>query len=526
MKRRAVQIPITTVTLLEDRGQVVRRETVHLETADERLTVERIAPVAADKTLSVTVIGSDSETVRVIDARIRRRAVVRVGDDPASESDLDAKRVALEQKLEALDAKIAEHRASIDVITRQATALNQAAVLALTELSQDVAWGDEIDPAWATRLEDSAAIERGLQDDLVTAERTAKQLEDDRARLATRIAALDRPDTEHRADLEIDFAGPAGAACELRIDYVVPGALWRPWHTARLDDGEGEAVEVSTDACVWQNTGEDWRGVKLLFSTKRASLGAQPPRLESDIVSAARRSDAVVVQTREQDIEVAGLGGGGTELASTLPGIDDGGEVVTLSAPESATIPSDGRPHRVPLATFTSEAKVERIAYPELSSAVVLKSTQQNRGSIPLLAGPVDLVRTSGLCGRTSILFIAPGERFELCWGPDADLRISREVEVVEEKSRLLSAWTDRETRICVRVSNLGAAQHRIAVTERIPVSEIEKVKIEVDPAKVTDRIQPDRHGFLCWTVELAAFGHHRLEATYLLKKHDDIAGI
>src|SRR5690606_7840419 len=157
---------------------------------------------------------------------------------------------------------------------------------------------------------------------------------------------------------------------------------------------------------------------------------------------------------------------------------------------------------------------------------VLRKSSQENRGAAPLLAGPVDLVRSSGLVGRTQLLYVAPGERFELGWGPEPDLRVSREVDLIEERSRMLSSWTDRMTRIRVRLSNLGAARRRVAVTERVPVSEIEKVKIEVDPARVTDRARPDQNGFLRWTVELEPHGHRQLDAVYVLRSHEDVVGL
>jgi len=56
------------------------------------------------------------------------------------------------------------------------------------------------------------------------------------------------------------------------------------------------------------------------------------------------------------------------------------------------------------------------------------------------LAGPVDLIRENGFVGRTSVLFIAAGERFELGWGPDAELRVKRHSESKQEKSRRLSS--------------------------------------------------------------------------------------
>ena len=544
--RRAIDLPIASVTLLEDRAHVVRRGSLSLATADERVQVERVAPVIADKTVAVTVVEGPA---RVVDARVRRRALVRLrdGDRVAEEDQLGAERARLERESDDLAAERERLQAEHDLLARQIAALDQVASLSLADLADDAAWGDELGPDAADRLAALAGDERALVTEMVERARDLDELDRKLQRLSVRIAAIDRPDTEERADLEIDLAGPAGTLCELRVDYVVPGACWRPWHTARLEEAPGvtprdpssssggdrsrtdATVELATDACVWQNTGEDWRNVELMLSTERASLGAEPPRLASDVLRATRKSEHLVVQTREQDIDTAGLGGGGqsgARAAAELPGIDDGGEVIALRAPERATVPSDGRPYRVRLTSFTAEAEIQLVAFPELAPVVLLKSTQQNRGAEPLLAGPVDLVRSSGLVGRTSILFVAPGERFDLGWGPEADLRLSREVDILEEKSRILSSWIERDTRVRVRLSNLGTAARKLVVTERVPVSEIEKVKIEVDPSRTTSKQRPDEHGFVRWTVDLSAFGHQELELTYQLKKHEDVHGI
>ena len=70
MARRAIQLPIASVTLLEDRAHVVRRGSLSLAAADDRVQIERVAPVIADKTVAVTVIEGQ---VKVVDARVRRR---------------------------------------------------------------------------------------------------------------------------------------------------------------------------------------------------------------------------------------------------------------------------------------------------------------------------------------------------------------------------------------------------------------------------------------------------------------------
>ncbi len=528
---RAIDVPVVTVTLLEDRAHVVRRGSLALASAVERIRVERVAPVASDRTLAVALV--EGSGVSVVDARIRRRAVVRLRDGDASASDVRPEREALERERDELLQKMADLRAEREGAGRQAAALDRAAALAMGELAEDVSWGAPVDDGWGARLDELAAEQGALGRRQVELDRELERLDAVHDRLSARIAAFDGPAEEERADLEIDLQGAAGAACVLRVDYVVPGACWRPCHTARLFDGDGgkaAQVEIETDACVWQNTGEDWREVELVLSTERSSLGVEPPRLASDVLRAVRRSETVVVEAREQEIDTAGLGTGAETAAravsAELPGIDDAGEVQTWRAPERATIPSDGRPYRVRLGSFRGDAELELVAFPELGPSVLLKSAQENRGNGPLLAGPVDLVRSSGLCGRTSIRYVAPGERFELGWGPDADLRVSREVEALDEKSRMLSSWAVRRTLVRVKLSNLGAEPRRLSVTERLPVSEIEKVRISVDAERVTGRRRPDENGFLRWSVSLEPFGHDELELVWELRRHEDVVGV
>ena len=527
---RVVDLPVMTVQLLEDRAHVVRRGSLQLGGTVERIRVERVAPVASDRTLAVALV--EGTGVTVVDARIRRRAVVRLRDGEASPSDVRPERDALERERDQLMQKAAELRGEREGAGREAAALDRAAALAMGELGEDVAWGTPVDESWGARLDELAAAQGALIRRQVELDREMDRLDDLLERLNARIAAFDGPAEEERADLEIDLQGTAGAACVLRVDYVVPGACWRPCHTARLSDGEGgksAQVEIETDACVWQNTGEDWREVELVLLTERPSLGVEPPRLASDVLRAVRRSETVVVEAREQEIETAGLGTGDAApraISAELPGIDDAGEVQTWRAPERATVPSDGRPYRVRLGSFRGDAELELVAFPELSPSVLLKSAQDNRGTGPLLAGPVDLVRSSGLCGRTSIRYVAPGERFELGWGPDADLRVSREVEALDEKSRMLSSWAVRRTLVRVKLSNLGAEPRKLSVTERLPVSEIEKVRISVDAERVTGRRKPDENGFLRWQVALEPFGHDELELVWELRRHEDVVGV
>ena len=322
----------------------------------------------------------------------------------------------------------------------------------------------------------------------------------------------------------------------MKLDYIVPSACWRPHHRAELQlRGEGEegasararGMRFIMRGCVWQNTGEDWRDVELALSTERLSLGTEPPRLVDDVVSARRRSEQIDVELRQQEVQTTGVGEGGAGArAKDMPGIDDGGEALSLRVPGRVTIPSDGRPHRVELAEFSPPAACERVVTAELTPAALLKSTQTNRASRPILAGPVDLVLDGGFTGRTKVMFIAPGERFELGWGPDGAIRVKRAVDTSVEQARVLSSWKSSRRTVELRLSNLGAAPRRLSVVAGAPVSEIEKVKIDVDVHKTSEGRHADADGFVRWDVTLDGHARSTLTLVFTIKKHDDVSRI
>jgi uncharacterized protein (TIGR02231 family) len=521
-----IEAPVVRVTLLEDRAHVVRRGWAELPAGAVRVAVDDVSPVISDKTLTAVAAGT-----LTVDARVTRRAR-SLALDPEGEDALaigsGRGETALRAALRDADAAIAALEGREAIMVREAEGLARTAGETMADLAADAGWGRAVADTTSTSLdaiaEREAEIRRRLHD-------LGQELEDargNRQRLSRRLDALATPSSRHVAALEADLVVEAAGSHEITFEYIVPGACWRPYHTAELIGGEGDGrarLVFSTDACVWQSTGEPWNEAKLAFSTERASLGVDPPELASDILAVAKKAEAIAVEARDQEIQTTGLGGE-VQIAPQVPGIDDGGEPIALEAAHPATVPSDGKPYRVRLGSFESDADVGLVAMPELSPCVFVRAEPRNAGAGPILAGPVDLVRKSGLVGRTSVLYIAAGERFELGFGPDADLRVKRDEQTSNDESRLLSSWISRKHEIALRLSNLGARTRTIEVKERIPVSEIDKVEIELDARATTGGRRPDEHGRITWTVKLPPRGRERLDLVYTLRKHEDVVGI
>jgi uncharacterized protein (TIGR02231 family) len=498
-----LEASVSVVTLLEDRAQVRRIGKANLSQGLWRVVVDKVAPVLSDKSLRAEFC-EDYPGARIDDVRVRRQRLLKEDDRP------DAIK-AVEQELRSLLQtfnNITEDRQHQEHCFDQ---INTILAKGLQELPIDAVWG-QIDPkSWREQLQTLFKQLRDFRGEILTSYYTQEQLRQQIDDLIKKLEALSRPDMVYSARIEADLMIPQAGEYQIAFDYVVPNAMWRPWHQARLlFQEEKPTLSFRFDGCVWQRTGEDWNNVDLVFSTARASLGTEPPLLQDDFLNVQEKSQEIIVESRDRQIQTTGLGTDETPATVNLPGVDDGGEVRNLRPATKATIPSDGRPYRVPIFSFDTEAKVEYILMPEISCQVVLKSEQTNTSEFPILAGPVDLVRTSGFVGRTSVNFLAPGEKFALGWGPDGAMRVQRTTTKEKEQDHL-TKWNILTTTTKLFLSNIGAESRVIKTTERVPVSELEQVKVEVIADKTTDGVQPDENGFCTWNFTLEPYS--QLEA-------------
>jgi uncharacterized protein (TIGR02231 family) len=494
-ERAELSAPIREVTLLEDRARVRRSGKVTLKAGHNRLLVRDVAPVLQDVSLRGEVEGTGS--ARMTDLRVRRAVRVRSTDKPEQARDL-------EQRIEKLTERFAEVTEDRGRGEQRYGVLLDILSKAMSEIPEDAGWGMVNQQLWHDTLEAMFKRARGLVEGVVEQYGTQLDLCDEAERLAAQRRAFDRWDSELVAWIELDVDAPAAGEVVLRVEYVVPCALWRPLHSARLT-ASGK-LSFRSAAAVWQNTGEDWNDVQLLFSTARSSLGTEPPLLSDDLLAAQRKAERIVVEQREVAVQRAGLGrdagGGPVSTALELPGVDDGGDIQTLTGRGPSRIASDGRLSMVPIFEFEAPADCRLVAMPELEQKAFLKAVVSNTSPHPILAGPVELLRESGVVGWTRVLFVAPRERFELSFGHDDGVRVYRATKT-ESKHDEVDHWTHTQTLVHVYVSNLEDQEKQLEVTERIPVSEIEHVRVKLVDEQCKPMPKLDKDGFCSWQVTL-----------------------
>lgn len=498
----SVEAPVERVELFEDRAAITRR--IALPTAAGRhvLRVDGVSPLVRDGQL----VFPGAEVV-VEEARVERWRTTRSEADPQLARDLDAKWRAAKEALRR--AEDGSRRAE------------EAASRARAALEAGLAWGPRLlasgDP------ESAASAVRGLSEALtdarlVAAERAiAVQLLRDEAQLLEgRLVAARAGSPAWTCALVVRVQTPGGVP-SFAVRYTVPCALWRPVHRATLKSPGGGEGRVSWElgAMCWNATGEAWKGVSVVCSTARPGGHADPPVLTDDLLAVRSRDREVVVEAREESIQVAREGE--AVQASEVPGVDDGGEPRTFTVPHPVDLPSDGRPVHVRLEGWEAPAKVRWMALPERSSQVVLRSTQPNAGTRPLLAGPVTLHRDAGAVGRGRVGFVGPGEPFAVGWGSHDAVRVTRKADQKVDRSRITSFQTWTFT-VSLKVANLGDEAVPVEVKERLPVSEIAEVKVSPPTAMPPLDEGPDHDGLCAWRIVVEPGQVRTIELAYTVE--------
>ena len=501
------EIPVRQVTLLEDRAQVRREGPIVLAPGSHRLRVAGVAPVIADRTLVVRA----GEGLRVDEVRVRRWW--RVG---AEARPLEARELLEEYRRQA--AALTRARALHDLLEGDLASAEAAVEIILGAVNRELPHAEAFEGRWTSDL---AAVLADVRERAARLHVSRAEIDTLRDRLATVLtyAARDwRVDFDLTAELVIDVTATAPGGHQLSVDYVVPCAMWRPMHRATLAH---DRVRFECEGAVWQATGEDWVDVALAFSTARPTQRAEPPLLTEDRLRVQKKLERRIhVEVREQAIATTGEGSA-TET-SELQGVDDGGEIRLMHAPTRATVGADGHLQRIPIFAFEAPAEVDRVARPERSPLVHLRSRQVDLAPHPILAGPIELLSESGYVGSSAIGFVAPGERFVLGWGGDEALRVARRVEETREVGRVFGKQTITRT-VSLFLSNLDDAPARFRLEERVPVSEIAEVEIEIDPKETRPRATADDQGIVGWDVSLAALGSTEIALVYRIVAGADV---
>ncbi|MBV8754035.1 MAG: mucoidy inhibitor MuiA family protein [Hyphomicrobiales bacterium] len=503
---------IDAVTVYPDGATVTRVIRVDLPQGDSTLISRDFPPGLDPASLRVEGETSARVVIGAIDARTPRP------ERPADAPEIEKRIEALRDQLAVLNDDIAAQSARKSFVQRYA---EQAPVAGGEKgVTRPVAEWRE---AFSAVAEEISAADGSIRESKLKQRGIEREL----ARLNAQIPA----NPARKQEVRIDLAAEAAAAARLRVSYTVRGARWVPLYDARLDSGgrDGKpALELVRRAEIVQQTGEDWTNVALSVSTVRTAKGGNAPELRPILVrfeapvilgGHATQSDRVAQSPAPPAGESALRQRENVSFADAALAAD--GIQATFRIPGRIGIAADAgaKSFRIAAAALTPDLLVRTA--PALETTAYLQASFKHGEDAPLLPGRVSLYRDGIYVGRGDMPGAAKEEMVRLGFGADDRVKVVRAVVRRNEGSAgLISSSKTDEREFKITVRNGHDAPVRVAVEDRLPVSEVAEVTVELLPATTppTERDAGDRRGVLAWTFDAAPAELHEIKLAWRVR--------
>ncbi|MEW6450451.1 MAG: mucoidy inhibitor MuiA family protein [Pseudomonadota bacterium] len=491
---------IDAVTVYPDGATITRLIRLDLPAGDSTL-LARDFPLTLDpSSLRVEGEGGARLVIGAVDAR------QPIPVQPVNIPEIDKRIETLRDQRGALDGEIASAVARRKFVERFAEA-SPARIGDKGEARPLSEWRE----AFAAIAQEIAAVESTIRDARIK----QRDIDRDLARLEAQRNTSPPKKLEVRIDLNADAPAPA----LLRVTYTVRGARWTPVYDARLDTGSKDrkpSLELVRRAEIVQTTGEDWADVALAVSTVRTARGGSAPELRPLIVRvpqgnpasySAAQSPAPAPALADRFGEAARRDedGRSRKAAEQQAEIDAGGFQVVFRVPGRIAVPAGegGKSIRLASASIAPELMVH--AVPALAETAFLRASFIHAEDAPLLPGQVSVYRDGVFVGKSAIPLAPKDEPVRLGFGVDEKVKVARTiVRRVDGKTGLISLSKTDEREFKTVIRNGHDFPIRVAIEDRIPVSETPEVEVEMLPVTTppTTKDLRDLRGVLEWAFD------------------------
>jgi len=487
-QERTLKAKIESVVLYQGRAAITRSATTPLTPGLWKIRFDDLPASIQSDTLE-----AKSSVGKILSVDFTERAVPDAASSPDAVT-LDAEIRKIKQEIAAANDTLAGLRNELKVVesvgVRAASdATKDGGTLKLDLASLDGQLG------WMTKqrvritAETRTAVERLelLGKDLAAAE-------------ARRNAIGERSSTTKSAEVLLAITTESDVA--MRLSYLVTDARWEPIYSIRAAT-ERKTVAIEFDALVIQNSGEDWKGVRLSISTARPSRAASPPVIlpwfieilmprpsspqamgyEGEGFRAANSvsSDAAVSLKKERSTS-AELRKSVAEKLSEDAVVGGSGPSVTYTIALPFDAPSDSQMRRrARIASFDATAQFVFQTQPVTSDGVFLRATLTNSSPFQLLPGRTSVFVGADYVGAGAFLGAAPNQEFDVFFGADSAVTARRElIKRADRQSGLFGGGLDTVSEYRVTISNGTGRPIDVELLDRRPMSRSDKIEVNV----------------------------------------------
>lgn len=509
---REIKADIKHVTVFPDRAQVMHEAQLQLTPGTSVLKLTGLSPYIDPQSVQVKGFGSFT----VLSVNHQNNYLENPGGGESAEN--------IRNQIEDLQIRIEDERAAISVLKEKSEFIiaNRSLLLKENNLSPDQI--KTIMDLFSSTTEQ--VVLNSLKRERIIKE-YEKQLLALQQQLSSRTATNDLPSGEIYVTVMAEKQMPG----RLNFSYIVSNAGWFPTYDIRVDDIKNP-VTIFYKANVYQNTGQDWKDVKLSFSNASPWISGDVPVLPPWFLNFYTIPEPVLRgRSAAKGIESERMAPAAMpiEELSTLqmdeaftPGVQKqtGQTTVTYDIELPYTITSDNERQSIEIQKISSKSDYNYVTVPKRASYAFLTANIPEWSELSLQSGEAMLYFENSFVGKSFINAGQVADTMVLSLGVDNSIIVKREKRKDYTGRRILGSNRTDINSFTISVRNNKNVPVLVTVRDQVPVAA--NSDIEIDVQELSGGKYNRQSGIVEWDLEINPAETKDIVITYAVKYPKD----
>jgi uncharacterized protein (TIGR02231 family) len=342
------------------------------------------------------------------------------------------------------------------------------------------------------------------------------------------IAEINSSSNTASSTILVTVSSKAALQSEFSLSYVVRGARWVPNYDIRAKN-VNSPISISYKANVTQQSGEDWKNVKLTLSTGNPSVNNIKPDLNPYYLGFSQPPSV----SQLDEVQVVDIGYGSSvkkDLSGAVAGVEvrDMSTVpISVNQIENQTnvefkidnpysIPADGKEYLVEIKDFDINASYQYAVVPKISTDVFLTAKLTDWNKYNFLPGQANLYFEGTYIGKSLINPNSTADTLNLSLGVDKSIVVTR-TSLKEQTERQSLGSNKKELKDWqIEVKNRKNQLINLLVEDQVPVSQNSLIDVETQELSGGDLDKAS--GKIKWSFSLKPQDGKKIELKYQVK--------
>jgi uncharacterized protein (TIGR02231 family) len=509
---KEIKVQVKQVTVYPDRAQLTHETTVEIPAGKSIVKLVGLSPYIDPQSIQVKGYGD----FMILSVNHQNNYLQNLEDQPEIKN--------IRSQIEALQLKIEDEKAAISILKEKEAFLvaNRAILVKETTFTIDQfknvmdLYTNSMDQVTMSVLKKNRAI---------------KDYETQIAALQKQIADKTGKQKLPSGEISVSVSADKPVSGKMTFAYVVSNAGWYPSYDIRVDD-ISKPVTIFYKANVFQNTGVEWKNVKLSFSNATPWVSGNLPILNPWFIDyyipapvllykksagAASRSNApAVMEVAADKSEMAKA----EESAPVTVQRNVGETTVTFDVAIPYSIAADGKVQTIEIQRSTSPAEYKYLTVPKISTLAYLTGNITDWAKQSLISGEAALYFENTYVGKSFLDVNQLTDTLTLSLGTDNSILVKREKRQDYTSRKIIGANKTETYSFLITIRNNKTSSVKINVNDQIPVSSNSGITVEA--IELTGGKVNQQTGQVKWDLELKPQETKQLIMTYSVKYPKD----